>query len=411
MAEPIIPRRWRKPLLLGLSALVFVAIVALAHEVMTPFVMAMVIAYVLTPAVSWVERFRIKRGWAIIVVYVAVLGSLGVFGRLAAPRVGQELGNLGRELRHDAAAARDHWIPVAQERLRQLGLEGAQPPEAEPGPALVVRPQPDGSYAVEVARGVVIEPKGQRGWVITPREPEGGRVDLARMADEAIAKTVAYVHANAVDLLKFGGNLVASAARAVFVFGITLMLAAYLILTRERIQGFFRSLVDADARGSFDALLERLDHGLQGVIRGQLVICLVNGVLTAIGFALIGVKYWPVLSLFATVLSLIPIFGVIVSSVPAVAVALTQNIGTAVLVFAWIVVIHQIEANFLNPKIMGDAAKIHPVLVIFSLIVGEYLFHAKGALLAVPCMSIAQSVFLHFRDALAAPDPEGREGA
>jgi predicted PurR-regulated permease PerM len=51
----------------------------------------------------------------------------------------------------------------------------------------------------------------------------------------------------------------------------------------------------------------------------------------------------------------------------------------------------------LNPKIMGDAAKIHPVLVILSLLVGEHFFHLPGALLAVPTMSIAQSVFLHFR--------------
>ena len=46
---------------------------------------------------------------------------------------------------------------------------------------------------------------------------------------------------------------------------------------------------------------------------------------------------------------------------------------------------------------MGDAAKIHPVLVIFSLLVGEHFFHAIGALLAVPTMSLAQSVFLHLR--------------
>src|SRR5262249_47764208 len=66
-------------------------------------------------------------------------------------------------------------------------------------------------------------------------------------------------------------------------------------------------------------------------------------------------------------------------------------------VLAWIVGIHQIEANFLNPKIIGDQAKIHPVLVIFSLLVGEHFFGVTGALLAVPVFSIAQSLFLHFR--------------
>ena len=141
-------------------------------------------------------------------------------------------------------------------------------------------------------------------------------------------------------------------------------------------------------------------------MRGQLIICLVNGVLSAIGFAIVGLKYWPVLALVATVLSLIPIFGSIISSIPAVALGLTQSIGTAVFVLVWIIGIHQLEANFLNPKIMGDAAKIHPVLVVFSLLVGEHFFHTMGALLAVPCMSIAQSVFTHVRARIQAMNPE-----
>ncbi len=398
MTDGLVPEKWKKPLLLGVSALVLGTLMILAHDVMTPFVMALVIAYVLTPAVSFVEARRVPRGWAIVLVYFVVLGSLAAFLDLAAPRVGRELGTLGREMRHNAQVARAEWIPVAQQRLTDLGLAGKED-EHPHAPAIVVRPLPNGepgAYAVDVGRGVLIEPKGQDSWIIAPREPEG-RMDLSRLSDEAIAKSFAYVHANAVDLLKFGGNLVASSARAVFLFGLTLMLAAYMILTRERIIAFFTSLVRADRQEGFHALLVRIDEGLAGVVRGQLIICVINGALTAIGFALVGLKYWPVLALFATVLSIIPIFGVIASSVPAVLVALTQNVGTAVFVLAWIIVIHQIEANFLNPKIMGDSAKIHPVLVIFALVVGEQLFQTKGALLAVPCMSIAQSAFLHFR--------------
>ena len=402
MTTPLLPERWHKPVFMGISAAALVAVIAIAHDVMTPFVMALIIAYVLTPLVSWVERRRVPRGWAIVIVYVIVLGSLGVFVRLAAPRVGQELGNLGREARHNAVTARDEWIPIVQQRLTDLGLAGhAQ----DPKPAIIVKPQADGSYAIDVGRGVLIAPKGQNEWVITPREPEG-RMDLARLSDEAMTRTVAWVHENAVDLVKLGGNLVATTARAIFLFGLTLMVAAYLMLTRERIFGFLYSLVRPDQRDAASALTSRVDQGLSGVVRGQIIICLINGALSAIGFALVGLKYWPVLALFATVLSLIPLFGVIVSSVPAVLVGLTQNFGTAVFVLAWIVVVHQIEANFLNPKIMGDAAKIHPVLVIFALIVGEHLFQAKGALLAVPCMSVAQSVFLHFRERLAPPVPD-----
>jgi len=184
------------------------------------------------------------------------------------------------------------------------------------------------------------------------------------------------------------------------------MLAAYMMLTRERIVAFFTSLVRPSWRPSLRELLGRVDRCLAGVVRGQLIICLLNGVLSAIGFAIVGLKYWPVLALVATVLSLIPIFGSIISAIPAVALGLTQSVGTAAFVLVWIIGVHQLEANLLNPKIMGDAAKIHPVLVIFSLLVGEHFFHTVGALLAVPCMSIAQSLFTHIRARLQAIDPE-----
>jgi predicted PurR-regulated permease PerM len=59
--------------------------------------------------------------------------------------------------------------------------------------------------------------------------------------------------------------------------------------------------------------------------------------------------------------------------------------------------IHLCEANFFNPKILGSAAKIHPVLVIFSLLAGEQSFGLVGALFAVPVASIVQTLFLFFR--------------
>ena len=170
-----------------------------------------------------------------------------------------------------------------------------------------------------------------------------------------------------------------------------------MMITEESIIGFFRSLVFPDARRSFDLLLARIDRGLAGVVRGQLFICLVNGVLSAIGFWLFDLKYWPILAILAGVMSLVPIFGSIMSSVPIVAIALTQSLGVAVEVLLWIVGIHQLEANFLNPKIIGDQAHIHPVLVVFSLLVGEHFFGLVGRAARRPVLSIAQCFFLHFR--------------
>jgi predicted PurR-regulated permease PerM len=117
---------------------------------------------------------------------------------------------------------------------------------------------------------------------------------------------------------------------------------------------------------------------------------------------LFDVKYALMLAIIAAVLSLVPIFGSILSSIPIVLSALVSSdagvdVPRALFILAWILGIHFLEANFLNPKIIGSAAKIHPVLVIFSLIVGEHSFGLTGALLAVPVASIIQVLFVYFR--------------
>jgi predicted PurR-regulated permease PerM len=406
------PIRWHRSLFLGCSAALFVAVIVAAREVMLPFVLALLIAYVLTPLVAMVERQRVPRGLAVGMVYVFVLGSLAGFARGISPRIALEVRNLQAELPALATEAKKTWVPAIADRLRAAGLVPAQTEPVEPTDtaAFMVRPQADGSFAIDVGSGVnVIETKG--GFMIEPaREKSNGTFDPGRFVADFAGRTFAYARENSLEIARAIRQIVATVSRTIFVFFITLMLAAYVIVTRERVYGFFRSLVTPGARTSFDALCVRIDAGLSGVVRGQLAICLINGLLSAVGFACIGLKYWPVMALIAAIFSLIPIFGSIASAVPAVAIGLTQSVPTAFFALAWIVGIHQLEANLLNPKIMGDAAKIHPVLVIFSLLVGEHFFQVVGALLAVPTMSMAQSLFLHFRDAIDERDSAGVAG-
>jgi predicted PurR-regulated permease PerM len=395
----------RRGWFLFLSAAIILAILIAAREVLLPFILALVIAYVFTPGVVRIEKTGVPRWVAIVGIYAITLGTLYGFGALAAPRIAAEGKALVREVPKLLKRLQDEVIPVWEERLRGLSQTaeeaGPQPPPAtsssikppllapdEQKPALTVTPNADG-YDVELGSGVELTPTDSGGWKVEAAEArkKGG-----------MNRAVHYVQRNYVELVRGGVAVVSNVARGVFLFFMTLMLAAYVMLTHEAIIGFFRGMVRAPARPDFDHLLERMDRGLSGVVRGQLMICLVNGVLSAIGFALIGLKYWPVMALVAAVGSLIPIFGSILSSVPAVAIGLTQSPATALLVLGWILFIHQLEANFLNPKIIGDAAQLHPVLVVFVLLAGEHWFHAAGALLAVPCLSIAQSFFLHFRE-------------
>jgi predicted PurR-regulated permease PerM len=124
--------------------------------------------------------------------------------------------------------------------------------------------------------------------------------------------------------------------------------------------------------------------------------------LTFVGLIIFDIKYSILLGVLAGVFSLIPIFGTILSSAPILVIALISNesgptIGPALGMLAWIVGIHLLEANVLNPKIIGDSAEIHPVIVVFALIAGEHVFGLVGALLAIPVTSIVQTMFLQAR--------------
>jgi predicted PurR-regulated permease PerM len=404
----------RRTVFLAVSAAAAVAIIVAARAVLFPFVLALVLAYVLTPAVSFVERARVPRWGAVLVVYALTLGIAGGSITIMVPRLVAEGKGLAAEWPRLNQRARDEWLPVLDAKISgwlghkpaaQELLEREPVPEAEVRAPIRLTQRDDGSYDVHIEDTLQIRQKSEGVWQVVDVEERRG-VSTAAMLSDSVGKLGAYVRENSLELLRIGQEIVRAVSSGIFNLFMTLMLGAYMILTRERILGFFRELWSPSSRESFDRFLRRLDRGLAGVVRGQLLICLVNGVLSAIGFWIFDLKYWPILSVIAGMMSIIPIFGSILSSVPAVAIGLTQSFGTAVGVLAWIVGIHQIEANFLNPKIIGDSAKIHPVLVVFALLAGKHFYQIAGALFAVPCLSVLQTIFLHFREsALGLADP------
>lgn len=400
---------------LAVTGALLLAAVIVFHPVLVPFLLATLVAYLLAPVVAAVERVRVRkralpRWLAVLFVYVVLLSLLGGAIGIAVPRLIAETTKLAREAPRLAERLRVEVLPRIQEAVRGATasyLPAGAAPEVEPQTAaqmtstsIRVVPVQGGGYEVHLPpSGIDVEPVGEGAYRVTP----AGTVDEVPSADLNAQLSAMVTHlfreggAQVSTLLSTAQALVRGVFGGIFVFSMMMMISAYLLITSDAIFAFFRSLVQADRQPQFDDLLRRIDRGLGGVVRGQLMICLVNGLLSAIGFYIAGLAYWPVLALIATVLSIIPIFGAFLSSVPAVAVGLQQGIGVSVFVLVWIIGIHQIEANLLNPKIMGDSAKVHPVLIIFALLAGEHFFGVLGALFAVPVLSIAQSLFLHFR--------------
>lgn len=408
-------RRW---FLAGSATLVLLTLV-LFHEVLLPFLLGVVVAYVLAPLVKVGERVRVggqkPPRWAVVLALYTMLIAFAVGLAVAsAPRLVAELTRLAREAPRAVAVVRVQWLPALDRHLRTatatyLTPRAAGTPGAAPTAGIQVRPSPGGGYDVLLPpQGLRVVPEGERAFRIeVARERAQAETDIAAVITEAVSRQMRDTEQTAVTVLRTASTVVGTLTRGIFAFFVTLMISVFLLVTSQRIFDFFRSLYSPGKQGNFDDLVRRIDHGLAGVVRGQIIICCVNGLLTGVGFYLLsglGLKYWVFLTFVATVMSIIPIFGVILSTIPAVIVALPEGPGLALLVLGWIVAIHQVEANVLNPKIMGDSARVHPVLVVFALIGGEHLWGLVGALLAVPVLSITQTSFLYLREkALGVP--------
>ena len=91
--------------------------------------------------------------------------------------------------------------------------------------------------------------------------------------------------------LEYGQKFIAGVVAGIGRLFLVLMVAAFILVDLERIQGFLRSLVPDSTSGDYDRIVTGIDRGLSGVIRGQLLICLINGVLTYVGLLIFNVKY------------------------------------------------------------------------------------------------------------------------
>ena len=279
-------------------------------------------------------------------------------------------------------------------------------------PALTVVPRQGGAldvYLEDVQLG--LDPGEDGAWRLAPVSHAGDRLapppgeeevqqgallDLEREVDKWLDGALETSREHFSALIEYAQKFVVGLIEAFVALILMLMVAAFISIDLHRVRRFFRDLVPARAQTGYDALLVEMDRGLSGVVRGQLIICLVNGVLTYIGLVILDIKFSLLLAVVAGVLSLIPIFGTILSTIPIVLFGLTDGIMTGVFALGWILGIHFIEANILNPKIIGTNAHIHPVIVIFALLSGESTFGLVGALLAVPTATILLTLFKFF---------------
>jgi predicted PurR-regulated permease PerM len=220
----------------------------------------------------------------------------------------------------------------------------------------------------------------------------------AEKAVEQVARPPATAEDQSAAALAVGLSVVEAVFAAITVF----VVAYYWLTERVQIKRAVTSLFPRAQRQRVGTIWNEVEEVLGGWVRGQLVLMLFIGVAAASAYTLIGLKYALVLGIVAGLLEVVPLVGPYLGAIPAILVALTQDVQLALWVALFNLVIQLLEGYVLVPRVMSHTVGVSSLTVVLGLLVGAALGGVPGALVAVPLAAVAQVVLKH----LLMLDPE-----
>ncbi len=216
-------------------------------------------------------------------------------------------------------------------------------------------------------------------------EPRGELSDLLAGSMSALTALLA----------RTGMSAAARAGQVAF----ALVIAYYLLRERRLLGDHLLLLVPLQSRAAFLRALLGCKNAVLGYLSGVLKTSLFVGGATFLGLALLGVRDAPLLSLFMGVLEVLPYIGPVLAAAPIVLAALGQSAARALAALALVVLVQQVEGNFVSPYFTASATSVHPLTALVSVFVLGSLMGLWGILLAVPLVVTARSVLWSARQA------------
>lgn len=326
---------WRIGFFLVFVPLVLGFLLYRVRIVLLPFIMAVLVAYLLNPPVVWLEGKRVPRIPAILIVYTCLAVFIVLVVIYGIPAVIDELDHLGQaipKLIHTVQSFSD----TVQFRYSRFAL-------------------PDS------VRQVVDEKLAGL---------ENELLEVARKAAGSIIALFSYV----------------------FSLVIAPVFAYYILKDLENIKKGVVNFIPRAWRSDILAILRDVDEIVGKYIRGNLTVASIVGLLTGLGMYLIGVDFALIIGFIAGVADLIPYFGPVIGAVPAIALALLESRTLALYALLVIMAVQWLEGSVINPKVLGDSLAMHPLVIIFVLLAGGELYGILGMLTAVPLVAIARVV-------------------
>lgn len=308
-----------------------------------PVVLAGLLYYWLCPIVNYLCKLRLPRSLAIVVVFGVIFSGIGVLLATTGPALERQLTSIVNNSPRLIEAL----------RARLLALEETE-------------------------------------WIVHLFGPEALSLD-------GLANRVATLVSSLFTTL--GQNLnrfIGMTTTVLTLFFLVPFLLFYMLLDGAKLAPTLVSyLLPTRIQGEGRKILHEMDQALGKYIQGQAVICIVVGVLSFVGFLVIGIEYALLLAVIIAITNVVPYVGPLVGIIPVLIVGLVQSTSMAWLGLLVILVVQQLESLVLSPRIMSKKLGGHPVAILVVMLVSGSLFRFWGIFLAVPMFAVLRVMFPH----------------
>ncbi|MDD2482927.1 MAG: AI-2E family transporter [Candidatus Shapirobacteria bacterium] len=187
-------------------------------------------------------------------------------------------------------------------------------------------------------------------------------------------------------------KIAVSLASNIFSGLIIFVITFYLLLEKNNFPKYGDNFFGEKGKIKFLRIMNNIESSLGSWVNAQLLLMLIIGLLSYVGYLILGLKYALPLAIIAGLLEAIPNIGPIVTTVIAGLFALTISPLTAIFTVIFGVLVQQLENNFIVPKIMRSTVGLNPLVTILLIITGSQLAGIVGALLAIPLFLTIQAV-------------------
>ena len=170
----------------------------------------------------------------------------------------------------------------------------------------------------------------------------------------------------------------------------------YMLSEGEKVPRYILRFLPEDQVDDGQHILREMDGALSSYLQGKVLLSICLGILIFIGYAAVGLEYSLILAICMMFFNLIPYVGGIIGAVPAVIIAFIDSPAMVIKVVIIVLIAQQIEGNVLSPQIMGRKLNIHPLTIILILLVAGSFGGLLGMFLAVPLYAVAREIVTYF---------------